>query len=365
MNAVYVSNENYARHLGVSLCSLYDRNQDEAQLDVWVIDTGISDLSQAKLKLIATRYGRLLHFCPLKNLRERFGGTLDTGSFDISTMGRLFAGELLPETVERVLYLDCDTVILRSLKKLWNLSLDGAVMAAAQEPTIYRQVREYLDLDADDAYYNAGVLLIDLKKWRAEGIREQVLSYYEKIAPVSLFNDQDALNGFLKGRIRTFSPEYNFFTNYRYFRYGTLCGMQSAYREIPEKQFQFAKRHPAVLHFAGDERPWRAGALNFYGAAYEKYLAMTPWAGTPKETGKELFLLAYHGMEMLTLVSPEARAAISNTYVEKLIRERRERAAARESAAEPGNTAEPENAAEPENTADPAAAETENGGQTS
>ena len=346
MNAVYVSNENYARHLGVSLCSLYDRNREEKTLDVWVIDTGISDLSRAKLQLIATAYGRVLKFCPLKDLRERFHGDLDTGSFDISTMGRLFVGELLPESAERVLYLDCDTVILRSLKKLWQMPFDGAVMAAAQEPTIYRQVREYLGLNADDAYYNAGVLLIDLKRWREEGIRDQVLRYYEKIADVSLFNDQDALNGLLKGKIRTFSPEYNFFTNYRYFRYETLCGMQSAYREIPEKQFLFAKRHPAVLHFAGDERPWRAGALNFYGAAYEKYLNMTPWAGTPKEKGKELYLLAYHGMEVLTLVSPEARAAVSNAFVEKLIRERKERREERESNADPETAGEKENGGE-------------------
>ena len=358
MNAVYVSNENYARHLGVSLCSLYDRNREEKTLDVWIIDTGISDLSRAKLKMIATGYGRLLRFCQLTDLRERFRGELDTGSFDISTMGRLFVGELLPESAERVLYLDCDTVVLRSLRKLWQMPLDGAVMAAAQEPTIYPQVRDYLGLEADDAYYNAGVLLIDLKRWRAEGIREKVLAYYESIAEVSLFNDQDALNGLLKGRIRTFSPEYNFFTNYRYFRYETLCGMQSAYREIPEKQFRLAKRHPAVLHFAGDERPWRAGALNFYGAAYEKYLNMTPWAGTPKETGKELYLLAYHGMELMTVVSPGLRAAVSNAYVEKLIRERQERRAERESAAEAEHTAGPESAVKPES-----AAETENGGE--
>ena len=79
MNAVYVSNENYARHLGVSLCSLYDRNREEKTLDVWIIDTGISDLSRAKLKMIATGYGRLLRFCQLTDLRERFPSRRDRG----------------------------------------------------------------------------------------------------------------------------------------------------------------------------------------------------------------------------------------------------------------------------------------------
>ena len=177
----------------------------------------------------------------------------------------------------------------------------------------------------EDPYFNAGVLLIDLKRWRTEHLTDKVISYYAEIAEQSLFNDQDALNGLLKGRIRTLSPRWNFFTNYRYFRYDTLCRMQPAYRRIPEEVFRKAKRSPAVIHYAGDERPWRAGALNYYGKAYERYLAMTPWKDTPKEKGKELFLLLYHGMELVTPVFPFIRAAISRAYVRKCIAARKAR----------------------------------------
>ena len=133
------------------------------------------------------------------------------------------------------------------------------------------------------------------------------------------------LNGLLKGRIRTLSPRWNFFTNYRYFRYDTLCRMQPSYRRIPEEVFRKAKRYPAVIHYAGDERPWRAGALNFYGRAYEQYLAMTPWRGTPKEKGKELYLLLYHVMDLVTPVFPFVREAISKAYVRKCIAARKAR----------------------------------------
>ena len=348
MNIVYVSNDNYAQHLGVSLCSLYDSNADEERLEVFILDTGITPESRGKLKEIARSFGRFLTFIELKDLEKRFaagasGGqgrgsagdaaiTLDTGRFDVSTMGRLFAADLLPAGVRRVLYLDCDTVVLKPLRRLWEtkLSLPGAagagfVMAAVQEPTIYEEVKQYLGLGKKDPYFNAGVLLIDLKQWRKEGLTRKVLSYYAGIAEQSLFNDQDALNGLLKGRIRTLSPRWNFFTNYRYFRYDTLCRMQPSYRRIPEEVFRKAKRYPAVIHYAGDERPWRAGAMNFYGRAYEQYLAMTPWKGTPKEKGKELFLLLYHMMDLVTPVFPGIRAAISKAYVRKIIAERRAR----------------------------------------
>ena len=247
-------------------------------------------------------------------------------------MGRLFAADLLPAGVRRVLYLDCDTVVLKPLRRLWEtkLSLPGAagtgsVMAAVQEPTIYEEVKQYLDLGEKDPYFNAGVLLIDLKQWRKEDLTRKVLAYYTGIAEQSLFNDQDALNGLLKGRIRTLSPRWNFFTNYRYFRYDTLCRMQPSYRRIPEEVFRKAKRYPAVIHYAGDERPWRAGAMNFYGRAYEQYLAMTPWRGTPKEKGKELYLLLYHMMDLVTPVFPFVREVISKAYVRKIITERKAR----------------------------------------
>ena len=354
MNIVYVSNEGYARHLGVSICSLFDSNADEEQLEVFILDTGITPDSRGKLTQIARSFGRTLTFIKLKDLEERFAvrpdtgrtaARLDTGRFDVSTMGRLFAADLLPAGVRRVLYLDCDTVVLKPLRRLWETGLGkadsagtgsagpvvagkagtGFVMAAVQEPTIYEEVKEYLGMRKEDPYFNAGVLLIDLKRWRTERLTDKVISYYAEIAEQSLFNDQDALNGLLKGRIRTLSPRWNFFTNYRYFRYDTLCRMQPAYRRIPEEVFRKAKRSPAVIHYAGDERPWRAGALNYYGKAYERYLAMTPWKDTPKEKGKELFLLLYHGMELVTPVFPFIRAAISRAYVRKCIAARKAR----------------------------------------
>ena len=52
----------------------------------------------------------------LGNLKERFPYKIDTRGFDISAMGRLFAPKVLPESVERALYLDCDTIVCGSIE---------------------------------------------------------------------------------------------------------------------------------------------------------------------------------------------------------------------------------------------------------
>lgn len=322
MNVAYVSNENYVRHLAVSLCSLCDSNMDEEELKIFVISTGIGERSKEKLRRIAKSFGRELFVSELLHLSSRFGGKIDTGDFDISTMGRLFLGECIPEAVEKILYLDCDTVVLKPLKKLWNQALKGEILAAVQEPTIYPEVKAYLHFDQHTPYFNAGVLLIDLKAWREEKTGQRTVDFYKSIAEQSLFNDQDALNGSLCGRIRTLSPGWNFFTNYRYYRYETLCKMQPSYQKISKKSFRHAKSHPAIVHYAGAERPWKAGAFNYYGKAYETYLSMTPFAGAEKERGQEIEMALYHMMLWITPIVPIVRKMFSRAYVRRLIQKR-------------------------------------------
>lgn len=92
---------------------------------------------------------------------------------------------------------------------------------------------------------------------------------------------------------------------------------------MTREEYEKAKRHPAIIHYAGDERPWIAGNMNHYRRAYDKYLAMTPWAGTPKEEGKRLYMLAYHGMDYATAVCPRIRRSISRNFGMKVVEARR------------------------------------------
>lgn len=323
MNVVYVSNEAYAQHFAVSFASLCDCNPDEEELTVYLLDTGIRPETAEKLKTLAADFGRELVLLHCQNLEAKFAARPDTGRFDLSTLGRFFLGEFLPDTVTRVLYLDCDTVVQRSLHKMYTADLHGALLAMAEEPTIYHEVKAYLGILPDEPYFNAGVMLVDLARWRRERIGEKLLAYYEEIAPQCLFQDQDAINGLLKRRIAILHPRYNFITNYYYFSYAALEVFSPAYREIGERRFSAAKRHPAILHYAGDERPWRQGAYNPYGREYLRYLARTPWQGAALESGRRCYLFCYHGMNLMTRLFPSLRFAIGRRYVKKSAEERK------------------------------------------
>ncbi len=319
MNLVYASNENYARHLAVSMVSVFAQNQKMEDLAVYVISIGISKESRNRLRTLADRYKRTLKFVELDDLEDRFHYDIDTRGFDISAMGRLFLGDLLPGNMTRVLYLDCDTVAAQPLDELWNLDLKEYMVGAVMEPTIYETVKNDIGLEQGAPYYNSGVLLIDLVRWRNFQAEKKILDFYKEKEGRLFACDQDAINGALRGQIIPIPPQYNFFPNYRYFSYENLVYHSPSYSRVTKEDFVEAKKHPVVIHYMGDERPWIAGNLNHYHKAYDHYLEMTPWAGTPKETGKEWYMLAYHLMDYGTVLWPELRWIISRRFGMKLV----------------------------------------------
>ncbi len=325
MVVAYASNDGYARHLAASMCSLFDNNQREETIRVYILSNRLSKGNLEHFQAITEKYGREMVVIELGDVRSRFPYEIDTGVFDVSTMSRFFMAEMIPESEDRILYLDCDTIVVDSLAGMWEEPLDGYAVAAVMEPTVGSMIKAPIGLEKDDAYYNAGVLLINLAEWRTDNVQQELIEYYRQKGGKLFANDQDTINGALKNRIKTLEPKYNFFTNLRYFPYSSLVLRTGAYATVTRKQFETAKKNPALLHYLGDERPWKAGNLNPYRKHYEKYLAMTPYAGTPKEGGRRCYLLVYHLMEWMTVVFPELRFAISDSLGEWVIERRAEK----------------------------------------
>lgn len=319
VNIIYASNDGYAGHLAASLVSLMDSSRQIPHMDVYVLSVGMSAVCRERLEGLARKWGRRLTFAELGDLRERFPYDIDTRGFDISAMGRLFAPAVLPETVKRALYLDCDTIVCGSISGLYETELQGNLVGMVMEPTVYREMKEAIGFGKDEPYFNSGVLLMDLEGWRREGILGELLSYYGRHAGRLFACDQDTINGALRGRILSLPPKYNYFTNYRYFRYRTLCSLCGAYRQVGEAAFKEAKAFPAVIHYMGDERPWIAGNRNHYRRLYEEYLARTPWRGTPKIKGKRLYMLMWWALNKATWVCPAFRLWLSRGFGMKVI----------------------------------------------
>lgn len=337
MDICYASNEAYVPYLAVSMFSCILHNLADASLRIHVISNGITETGRQQLlknaelarKQCKSRNTVQLCFYELTGLSDRLGGDPDTGSYDISMLGRFFIGELLPENVELLLYLDCDTVVAGSLLPLFTqFEHTEQMLYGVPEPTIYRSIVKQLGLNPErEIYINSGVLLVRLDQWRAEQAGNRLLDFYMKNGSRLFCGDQDAINYVLRDGIGYLPPRYNFFTNYRYFRYNTLVRIWPLYEKTAggAQAFYEAMQHPVVIHYMGAERPWLKGNRNPYRRQYEEMLALSVYAGQVPAAGKELQMLCYHLMNLISLACPQARAYISRSFEKKHVLPRLER----------------------------------------
>ncbi len=180
--------------------------------------------------------------------------------FTEATYYRLLLGEIVPAGIDRILYLDCDTVVRRSLRPLFEADLGaGAVVGAVPLPG--SPAWQWLGLPEGEPYFNAGVLVVDLPRWRAAGVREAAFAFLRDHAAKIRWVDQDVLNVVLSGRWRELGAEWNF---------------QEAHA-ILWREGKLAV-DPALVHYTGNLKPWHYLCDHPFKAEYRRVLRETPYA---------------------------------------------------------------------------------------
>ena len=85
---------------------------------------------------------------------------------------------MLPDSVRKALYLDCDTIVNGSIRPMYETELGNHLAGMVMEPTVYREMKESIGMEKDEPYYNSGVLLMDLEAWRNQDVLGQLLEFY-------------------------------------------------------------------------------------------------------------------------------------------------------------------------------------------
>ena len=322
MNLFYTFNEAFVPQVGASLCSVCENNREAPEICFYLGMLGVGEARQQQLSALAARYGRTVRPIPLDGLRESIGFDFDTLGWNEVVLARLLIGRLLPQDVERVLYLDGDTVVTGSLSGLWNMDMKGCVLAASMEPTANRERRNQLGLEGLP-YFNSGVLLFDLARWRKGDCGRRVLEYYRQKGGRLFAPDQDALNGALKGEIIPLEPKYNFCNIYWYYPYRTLRRLQQPAEYFSAPVFEDSCRDPRIIHYLGEDRPWRRGSRHRYLREFEHYLSLTPWKDLPKEKGWELPLFCYRAFRTLLKPFPMLQYRIVDRLIPAVMKYRK------------------------------------------
>jgi lipopolysaccharide biosynthesis glycosyltransferase len=179
--------------------------------------------------------------------------TIHNERFTPATYYRLFIPELLPQSIHKVLYLDCDMLVLDSLDELWNLDVtnySAGVVISTHHDDI--RVLNRLEIKPEYGYFNAGLLLINLDYWRTARIAEKAFDCLLRYPERCTWHDQDALNIVLSGTTLTVSAKYNVQLSF-YHPIETLFISSLFHDDILA-----ARENPIIVHFIGHNKPWFA-----------------------------------------------------------------------------------------------------------
>jgi len=257
-------NENYARYAAVLVHSVVKNST--GKFAFYIITNSFSTKTTDALQKFGEAIApHTLNIC-----------TIDTTSLDAlpslngnkATYFRLFLSRVLPPEVATCLYLDTDMLCTGDISPLFETNLEGALCAAVRENA--KRSREFLAplspnlprIKFNASYFNAGVLLIDLKKWREERVEEQLLHIVQNYRLV--FHDQDALNAVLKSRVKILPFEWNFFASAFFYPIARDV-RRKFYVNYTQSELLSAASNLRLVHFLhADKKPWQNAFVAFF-----------------------------------------------------------------------------------------------------
>lgn len=324
MNILYELDDNFAPQVSASMASVCENNREMPNLKFYVFGLGLSGETKQNLLSLAQRYNREAVIIPIDGFMKAFGD-FDTLGWTEVVMGRLLIARFLPEDVQSVLYLDGDTIVRRSIHDLDELDLDeGKVLGAVIEATVDRSRLRPLGIEGEP-YINSGVLLIDLRRWRAANVEDKLLQYCKEHRDHIVAPDQDAINGALKGNIQMLPPGYNWCNSYVFYPYRVLKRLMGNIPFYTREEFESSIQDPTIVHFLGEERPWRKGNTHAYKNEYRNYLSLTPYAKQPEEEGWELYFRAWRVFNLFMRPFPMIRYRVITALIPKMMSWRKNR----------------------------------------
>lgn len=269
------SDNGYAPHATTMLLSALRSSPRASFVIHYLIDPDFPDATRELVRKSLARFGRRaeLHFHTVPD--EWVQGLplfkfMKAGEIRPVMWYRVFLPRLLPDE-PKILYLDCDTLIVDSLEWLWQLELGQHALAAVSNP-FWDNDNDWhakLGLQRQDAYFNSGVMLLNLERFRAENLSAAVLEHGRANAGWTRFGDQDSLVAVLHHRRLPLPPRWNVMR---------ILMMTGQSRQIFQSdELLEAIRRPAIIHFEGSTKPWVNPTKHPYGRVHARYARQLPW----------------------------------------------------------------------------------------
>lgn len=194
------------------------------------------------------------------------------------TYTRLYICEILPD-LDRLIYLDCDMLVLHDISGLWEADLKGKTIAAVPDPSSFNRYKD-LGIPEGRKYFNAGMLVLDVKQWNKNTYTKIIVNKLVALGGLAAERDQDGLNAILYNDWLELDQKWN---------------TQSHHvAEAQESRIKNIKSHlsPYIIHFTGNLKPWNFKSSNPYKVDYYAILRQTDFSKTHRPQNKTAINIA-------------------------------------------------------------------------
>lgn len=285
LNVVYAADENYASLVWVSVKSLLEHNYKSfASVKIYLISDGIRSDSLDKIEQLTEEFNGKLIVIDIHEFDRYLQDIQLLFAGGKTSYARLFIGEKINE--EKILYLDCDTCVNHSLVDLWETDISQYDVAGVQDVVVPR-LRSEVGLSADDPYINAGIMLINLEKWRNDSISERFIHYIISENGSVPCHDQGTINHVCKGRILVLPCRYNVMTPLLSMKGHELKALYDLADYYSDEETTAAVKDPAIIHFTAGWfiRPWCSNSNHPYKDQFIGRYSVSPWKNIPLKKG--------------------------------------------------------------------------------
>ena len=274
----YACDNKYAPIATVSMASLLFNTNEF--IDFYILDCDLMPQNRKKMEMLKEKFSNFsIEFIPVDS-NARFGYIQLRNYLTTACFARLLIPDLKP-SLGKIIYLDCDTIIMGDIQDMYNQDLNGFAIGAVPDPNVYenpiKKQNQYnaAFLSPDHLYFNSGVMLIDCDVWRRENMLPKLIEAERITADTRYFNDQDVLNKAFDCNYQVLDVRFNVKSNLI-----TYC---------PSDKI-------VVRHYTGHLKPWlKIGFLQIHAHEFWFYCQMTAFfaevlvnglteIGTVKET---------------------------------------------------------------------------------
>lgn len=257
LNVLYTLDSGFKTQLVVSLNSLI-RNTKK-KLNVFIIFDNLDEETRSYFMSLGNSRVKI-KFLDAPKISNKL--IPDRGA--ISQFYRLYLTKIFKGSsdISKLLYLDCDTLIMNSsIENIANIEMDNDAIAATIDPWSY-QYKSIFKLEKDTDMFNSGIFFINLEKWKEKNYDEKLEQLIKKRKHF-IQADQGILNELIHGKFKVLDPKFNVISSYFEMNYEELMCYRKPVSFYSKDQIKNAVKNPCIVHFTSTflgNRPWQNGS---------------------------------------------------------------------------------------------------------